>query len=104
MPITAPSDIELDEVNLAADMIRACAHPDVNLIFGVAFDDSLDDEMVVTVIATGFELDKNFDIPDYRFKAASAEEPKQTAEKNDYDRQDDDDEPYDIMALFGQRR
>ena len=81
--ITAPSDIELDEVNLAADMIRACAHPDVNLIFGVAFDDSLDDEMVVTVIATGFELDKNFDIPDYRFKAASAEEPKQTAEKND---------------------
>ena len=102
--ITAPSDIELDEVNLAADMIRACAHPDVNLIFGVAFDDSLDDEMVVTVIATGFELDKNFDIPDYRFKAASAEEPKQTAEKNDYDRQDDDDEPYDIMALFGQRR
>ena len=58
----------------------------------------------LTVIATGFELDKNFDIPDYRFKAASAEEPKQTAEKNDYDRQDDDDEPYDIMALFGQRR
>ena len=70
--ITAPSDIELDEVNLAADMIRACAHPDVNLIFGVAFDDTLDDEMVVTVIATGFELDKNFDIPDYRFKAASS--------------------------------
>ena len=45
------------------------------------FDDSLDDEMVVTVIATGFELDKNFDIPDYRFTAASAEEPKQTAEE-----------------------
>ena len=100
--ITAPSDIELDEVNLAADMIRACAHPDVNLIFGVAFDDTLDDEMVVTVIATGFELDKNFDIPDYRFKAASSTDTskKEEKEENDSYKQPDD----DIMSIFGQRR
>ncbi len=105
--ITAPSDIELDEVNLAADMIRACAHPDVNLIFGVAFDDTLDDEMVVTVIATGFELDKNFDIPDYRFKAASSTDTskKEEKEENDsYKQPDDDDMPFDIMSIFGQRR
>lgn len=104
---TAPSDIELDEVNLAADMIRACAHPDVNLIFGVAFDDTLDDEMVVTVIATGFELDKNFDIPDYRFKAASSTDTskKEEKEENDsYKQPDDDDMPFDIMSIFGQRR
>ena len=102
--ITAPSDIELDEVNLAADMIRACAHPDVNLIFGVAFDDSLDDEMVVTVIATGFELDKNFDIPDYRFKAAfSGDEPKkeEPKEKEPAKGYDDDDMPFlDLMSIF----
>ena len=105
--ITAPSDIELDEVNLAADMIRACAHPDVNLIFGVTFDDTLDDEMVVTVIATGFELDKNFDIPDYRFKAASSSDaPKQDQKDshNDQEDEDDDDMPFDIMSIFGQRR
>ena len=104
--ITAPSDIELDEVNLAADMIRACAHPDVNLIFGVTFDDTLDDEMVVTVIATGFELDKNFDIPDYRFKAASSSDaPKQDQKDshNDQGDEDDDDMPFDIMSIFGQR-
>ena len=104
--ITAPSDIELDEVNLAADMIRACAHPDVNLIFGVAFDDTLDDEMVVTVIATGFELDKNFDIPDYRFKAASSTDTskKEEKEENDsYKQPEDDDMPFDIMSIFGQR-
>ena len=93
--ITAPSDIGLDEVNLAADMIRACAHPDVNLIFGVAFDDTLDDEMVVTVIATGFELDKNFDIPDYRFKAASSGETPKKEEKEDDNKQDEDDMPFD---------
>ena len=102
--ITAPSDIGLDEVNLAADMIRACAHPDVNLIFGVAFDDTLDDEMVVTVIATGFELDKNFDIPDYRFKAASSGETPKKEEKEDDNKQDEDDMPFDIMSIFGQRR
>lgn len=101
--ITAPSDIELDEVNLAADMIRACAHPDVNLIFGVAFDDSLDDEMVVTVIATGFELDKNYDLPDYRFKAASsnnAEAAAPAAEK-EATGVDDDSIQLDIMKIFG---
>lgn len=102
--ITAPSDIGLDEVNLAADMIRACAHPDVNLIFGVAFDDTLDDEMVVTVIATGFELDKNFDIPDYRFKAASSTDAPKKEEREDDIKQDEDDMPFDIMSIFGQRR
>lgn len=102
--ITAPSDIGLDEVNLAADMIRACAHPDVNLIFGVAFDDTLDDEMVVTVIATGFELDKNFDIPDYRFKAASSNDAPKKEEREDDTKQDEDDMPFDIMSIFGQRR
>ncbi len=102
--ITAPSDIELDEVNLAADMIRACAHPDVNLIFGVAFDDTLDDEMVVTVIATGFELDKNFDIPDYRFKAVSSGDAPQKEEKEESYRVPDEEDPFDIMSIFGQRK
>lgn len=102
--ITAPSDIELDEVNLAADMIRACAHPDVNLIFGVAFDDTLDDEMVVTVIATGFELDKNFDIPDYRFKAVSSADAPHQEEKEESYRVPDEEDPFDIMSIFGQRK
>jgi len=97
---TSPSNIELDEVNLAADMIRACAHPDVNLIFGVAFDDGLNDEMVVTVIATGFELDKNFDIPDYRFKPGEPQKGKQEEKQQEME----DDDPFDIMSIFGSRR
>ena len=57
--ITASPDITLEDVDTAAGIIRAEADEDANIIFGVAFDDKLDDEMIVTVIATGFGLDKN---------------------------------------------
>ncbi|MGN0982520.1 MAG: cell division protein FtsZ, partial [Candidatus Limivicinus sp.] len=39
----------------AASLVQEAAHPDANIIFGATFDDSLDDEIRVTVIATGFE-------------------------------------------------
>ncbi len=57
--ITASPDITLEDVDTAAGIIRAQADADANIIFGVAFDEKLDDEMYVTVIATGFGLDKN---------------------------------------------
>ena len=103
--ITAPSDVSLDDVYVTADMIRACAHPDVNLIFGVTFDDTLDDELVVTVIATGFEMEKDFDMPDYRFKAAGspAAEPEKPREKETSSTYDEDMQ-LDIMSIFGQRK
>lgn len=53
--ITASEDIDLDDIDLAASMIHGQAHPDVNLIFGAVLDPNLDDEMIVTVIATGFD-------------------------------------------------
>ena len=52
---TSSPDIELAEIELASSMVQKSAHPDANIIFGVAFDESLEDEMCVTVIATGFE-------------------------------------------------
>ncbi len=52
---TCSQDIGLEEVETAADMVREAAHPDANIIFGVAFDQELDDEIRVTVIATGFD-------------------------------------------------
>ena len=57
--ITASPDITLEDVDTAAGIVRAQADEDANIIFGVAFDDKLDDEMIVTVIATGFGLDSN---------------------------------------------
>ena len=52
--ITSSPDIGLDEVEEASTLISNAAHPDANIIWGVAFDDTLQDEMVITVIATGF--------------------------------------------------
>ncbi len=56
--ITASPDIGLDEVDIAASMISKEAHPDAQIIWGAAFDNSLQDEMKVTVIATGFDSAK----------------------------------------------
>ena len=57
--ITASPDITLEDVDTAAGIVRSQADDDANIIFGVAFDEKLDDEMYVTVIATGFGLDAN---------------------------------------------
>lgn len=48
-------DLSLFEVNQAAAIIKETAHPDVNLIFGAVIDPSLNEEIRVTVIATGFD-------------------------------------------------
>ncbi len=53
--VTGSRDIGLEEVETAADLIRDAAHLDANIIFGAAFDESMEDELRVTVIATGFE-------------------------------------------------
>jgi cell division protein FtsZ len=49
------SNLGLFEVNEAADVITQAAHPDANIIFGAVIDDSLGDEVKVTVIAAGFD-------------------------------------------------
>ena len=53
--VTGGSDLSLYEINQAASIIRETAHPDVNLIFGAVIDDTMGDEIRITVIATGFE-------------------------------------------------
>jgi len=53
--ITGGPDMTLFEINEAAAIIKESAHPDVNLIFGAQIDDSMGDEVRITVIATGFE-------------------------------------------------
>lgn len=53
--ISGNEDITLHEVDEAMSLIRDSADPDANVIFGVLIDESLDDKMKVTVIATGFD-------------------------------------------------
>jgi cell division protein FtsZ len=52
--ITGSSDITTMEINEACSMIHEAAHEDANIIFGVKFDDALEDEIRITIIATGF--------------------------------------------------
>ena len=53
--ITASPDIGLEEVDIASSMVKEEAHPDANIIWGAALDENMEDEMHVTVIATGFD-------------------------------------------------
>ncbi|MFZ4815697.1 MAG: cell division protein FtsZ [Phototrophicaceae bacterium] len=53
--ITGGKDLTLFEVNESAAIIKESAHPDVNMIFGAQIDETLGDEIRITVIATGFE-------------------------------------------------
>ncbi len=53
--ITGSEDMGLDDVETAANLVQAAAHPDANIIFGASFDNSMDDEIRVIVIATGFD-------------------------------------------------
>ncbi len=56
--ITASPDIGLEDVDVASQMVANEAHPDANIIWGAALDPSLEDEMRVTIVATGFQKDK----------------------------------------------
>jgi cell division protein FtsZ len=99
--ITASPDITLEEVEDSATIVSSAADADANIIFGVTFDETLDDEMVVTVIATGFGTDIN-GFPNKAgaglglgVSTASAE-PETTSSS-------DDDDIVDILDLFKNR-
>ena len=74
--ITGSEDMGLEDVEAAANLVQEAAHPDANIIFGATFDPSMQDEIRVTVIATGFE-DKPADgeQPAEEKKAAAAAAP-----------------------------
>lgn len=55
MNITGGANLSLYEVNEAADIVASASDLEVNMIFGAVIDESLKDEIIVTVIATGFE-------------------------------------------------
>ena len=57
--ITGSEDMGLEDVEAAANLVQEAAHPDANIIFGATFDDTMQDEIRVTVIATGFEQNAN---------------------------------------------
>ena len=55
--ITGSSSLKLAEVNEASTIIQSAAHEDANIIFGAVMDETMKDEVKITVIATGFKTD-----------------------------------------------
>ena len=119
--ITSSPDIGLGEITIASEMIADMVHPDANIIWGTAFDESMEDEMSVTVIATGFS-------PEARALSAAAKAAETEKKQNDdldlplfgqanttapatrVDSQrkaaplDEDDSYTDIVAIFGNKK
>jgi len=99
--ITASPDITLEEVEDSATIVSSAADADANIIFGVTFDETLDDEMVVTVIATGFGTDIN-GFPNKAGAGLGMGMPSVSAEPETTSSSDDDD-IVDILDLFKNR-
>ena len=74
--ITASEDIQLDEVEIASQMIHEEAHPDATIIWGAAFDPNLVDEIKVTIIATGFINNNNNEPVHVQTRPVTVEAPK----------------------------
>jgi cell division protein FtsZ len=56
--VTGSYDIGLEDVEAAASLVQEAAHPEANIIFGASFDENMEDEIRVVVIATRFESEQ----------------------------------------------
>ena len=106
--ITSSNDINLEEVDLAANMITKAAHPDATIIWGAAFDDKMDDEMTVTVIATGFSVDNLNSTPAAAASGEQTEDNTSVAAPATPDiaqvaDAEDDNGYFDIMSIFNRK-
>lgn len=61
--ITGSKNMPLDEIEEAISLIHQEAHEDANIIFGTVFDESMNDSVKITVIATGFDNQKQMTMP-----------------------------------------
>ncbi len=94
--ITAPSDLGFDEAEIASSIIADAAHPDANIFWGLAFDDTLEDEMRITVIATNFADKEAEEAKKAEEEAQKAKQEAEAAQKPSAVDLDFD----DIMAIF----
>ena len=113
--VTGSMDIGLDEVEQAASLVQEAVHPDALTIFGATFDETLDDEIRVTVIATGF--DKAPGALDFNKDKKPAEQSGESAAAGlaplDFDKEkaeeeakhEDEPDPFDdIFKIFNRER
>ena len=79
LSIAGSKDLGIQEINDAADLVANAVDPDANIIFGTVVDESLGDQVRITVIATGFS-DSNVNRQDELFAASKAPRSERAAE------------------------
>lgn len=97
--ITASTDIGLEEVDAASNVVMEAVHPDCEIIWGVNYDEELEDEMIITVIATRFGEEG----PGREIKSVTANKevapPSEVAAPSSFSANDDD-AFSDIVSFF----
>lgn len=113
--VTASPDIGLDEIETASSLIAQQADENANIIWGAAFDETMDDEISVTVIATGFETRGSYfpvsSQPKTSAHVIERERPVSNPVNNSYtlrpaqpEAKEENDSFYDIMSLFKEKK
>ncbi|HLR21021.1 MAG TPA: cell division protein FtsZ [Tissierellaceae bacterium] len=96
--ITGGPDLGIFEVNEAADLIRQSVDEDANIIFGAGIDDNMDDQINITVIATGFNEESSSETP--KKTRRTKEEVKEEDDENEDDFLDDSLDELDIPIFL----
>lgn len=103
--IVAPKTVRMKEIKEASKLVREAVHPDVKLFFGSSFDDSLNDEMIVTVIATDFDSGVDdmdieaIDVPEVPEVKAATEAPKAAAQQEESSA-----DAFDFLSIFNKNK
>ncbi len=101
--ITASPDIGLEEIDVASTLITDEAHPDAMIIWGAAFDESLEDTMSITVVATGFDSEKKETKKDAQ-KTVSSSKPSPAEAVKKAEEPADDDDFLDLWDLTSRKK
>lgn len=112
--VTSSPEIGLEEVEFAASMVTNEADPSATIIWGTTFNEALEDEMVVSVIATGFDTSSLMDADSSRAFHQAKDAHSATVQAQSGTAQPDkptppprtsaDDEYFDIMSIFNRRK
>lgn len=104
--VTGGNNLTLFEVEEATEVIRKSAKTDINTIFGAVINENLNDELIVTVIATGFEKDSeenDYSIEDNNDTNEKVISRREQSREFDYDSVDGDGDD-DIIPSFLRKR
>lgn len=103
--ITGGADLTMSEVDEAAQIIASAADPDANIIFGAAIEESMHDQIKITVIATGFDHTRQtfreFVAPPAA--AAKTEEKAEEHQQPPEEKKEEDDDIFNIPAFLRQK-